>query len=43
MALARSREDLLLEAEVNRELAGLFRRQERNAEVLECLKQAEAL
>jgi putative nucleotidyltransferase with HDIG domain len=38
---ARGREDLLLEAEVNRALAVLFRRQRRNGEVLECLTRAQ--
>ena len=34
------REDLLLEAEIRREMAYLYRAQERNAELLECLNRA---
>ena len=41
LSLAQKGEDLLLEAEVNRELADLFRHQHRNCEVLECLTRAQ--
>lgn len=37
---AESREDLLLEAEITQEMARLFRLEERNREVLECLNRA---